>query len=102
MKQPYAKPTLLRRGLLSPITATPPTSGVIISDIRLKEDIQRVGTTALGLPLYRFRYRGQEGAFEGVMAQDVLLVAPEAVSVGPDGYLRVDYVRLGAPFRRVN
>jgi hypothetical protein len=31
----------------------------------------------------------------GVMAQEVLAVAPEAVSRGRDGYLRVDYGRLG-------
>jgi hypothetical protein len=29
------------------------------------------------------------------MAQDVALVVPDAVVHGPDGYLRVDYSRLG-------
>lgn len=38
--------------------------------------------------------------YEGVMAQDVLKVRPDCVWRGPDGYLRVDYRRLGVPLRR--
>jgi hypothetical protein len=38
--------------------------------------------------------------YEGVMAQDVLKVMPEAVSIGPDGYYRVNYKMLGVPLRR--
>lgn len=71
------------------------------SDIRLKEDITPVGKSAVGIPLYTFRYRGQEGRFEGVMAQDVLQVFPEAVVTGPQGYLFVDYARLGLKLRRL-
>ena len=72
------------------------------SDIRLKTDIRRVGTAAHGLPLYAFRYIGETGLYEGVMAQDVLGVMPEAVSVAEDGYYRVDYELLGIPFRRLH
>jgi hypothetical protein len=54
-----------------------------------------------GLPFYRFRYRHRPGVYEGVMAQDALRVMPEAVLRGEDGFLRVDYTRLGVPFRRV-
>lgn len=71
------------------------------SDLRLKEDVRQVGTTADGLPLYTFRYRGQEGVYEGVMAQDVLAVRPDAVLTGADGYYLVDYDRLGVTFRRI-
>jgi endosialidase-like protein len=73
-----------------------------VSDIRLKTDVRRVGTAAHGLPLYTFRYIGEPGLHEGVMAQDVLGVMPEAVSVAADGYYRVDYELLGIPFRRIN
>ncbi len=72
------------------------------SDIRLKTDIRRIGTTAHGLPLYGFRYIGEDGLYEGVMAQDVLGVLPAAVSVAEDGYYRVDYDLLGIPFRRLH
>jgi hypothetical protein len=35
------------------------------------------------------------------MAQDVLGVMPEAVSIGADGFYRVDYARLGISLRRL-
>jgi hypothetical protein len=73
------------------------------SDVRLKTDISRIGTAAAhGLPLYTFRYIGEPELYEGVMAQDVLGVMPEAVSVADDGFYRVDYEMLGIPFRRLN
>jgi hypothetical protein len=77
-------------------------SGDKVSDIRLKADIRRVGTTALNLPLYTFRYIGKDGQYEGVMAQDVLKVMPKAVSVGEDGYYRVNYGMLGIEMRRLD
>ncbi len=61
------------------------------SDERLKEDIVRLGTAFNGLPIYSFSYIGQEGTYLGVMAQDVLMHTPEAVAVGDDGYMRVNY-----------
>jgi len=73
-----------------------------VSDLRLKTDIRQIGTAAHGLPLYAFRYIGETGLYEGVMAQDVLGVMPEAVSVAEDGYYRVDYELLGIPFRRLH
>jgi hypothetical protein len=76
--------------------------GEVPSDIRLKEDVRRVGATVLGLPLYRFRYRGHPETYEGVMAQDVMKVMPSAVIVKEHGFYAVDYSALGAPFRRVN
>ena len=72
------------------------------SDIRLKTDIRQVGTTAHNLPLYTFRYIGKDGQYEGVMAQDVLKVVPIAVSVGEDGYYRVNYDMLGIEMRRLD
>ncbi len=75
---------------------------VVESDIRLKTDIRHVGTTAHNLPLYTFRYIGKDGQYEGVMAQDVLKVMPVAVSVGEDGYYRVNYDMLGIEMRRLD
>jgi len=72
------------------------------SDIRLKTDIRQVGTTAHNLPLYTFRYIGKDGQYEGVMAQDVLKLVPIAVSVGEDGYYRVNYNMLGIEMRRLD
>jgi hypothetical protein len=72
------------------------------SDVRLKSDIEVVGKTVHSLPLYRFRYKNRpEQRFEGVMAQDVLKVMPDAVVAGEDGFFRVNYEMLGIRMRRV-
>ncbi len=71
------------------------------SDFRLKHNLIRVGTTVYGLPLYDFEYNFRPGTFEGVMAQDVLKVKPEAVSIGQDGFYRVNYDMLGIKMKRI-
>jgi Chaperone of endosialidase len=65
------------------------------SDIRLKRDITQVGELDGGIKLYRYRYLWSDTIYVGVMAQEVVEVMPEAVLRGADGYLRVDYARLG-------
>jgi hypothetical protein len=52
-----------------------------------------------GLGFYRFSYNGSDKAYVGVMAQEVQVVAPDAVIRGQDGYLRVYYDRLGLQFQ---
>lgn len=69
------------------------------SDMRLKEAIVPLARLDNGIGLYRFSYKGHDGtAYVGVLAQEVQSIVPEAVSRGRDGYLRVDYERLGIPF----
>jgi Protein of unknown function (DUF3300)/Chaperone of endosialidase len=69
------------------------------SDIRLKQDIVPLVQLNNGLELYRFRYKGSDRtAYVGVMAQDVQKIEPNAVWRGADGYLRVDYDRIGLKF----
>ena len=65
----------------------------------VKHDIMLLGRLDNGLGFYRFAYDGSRRAYVGVMAQDVALVRPEAVARGRDGYLRVDYDRLGVRFQ---
>jgi hypothetical protein len=67
------------------------------SDIRLKENIQRVGQSVNGIPLYVWdwnedgrRVTGETSGF-GVIAQEVRETHPEAVVEGEDGWLRVNY-----------
>ncbi len=66
-----------------------------MSDIRLKRDIEALGTLSNGLTLYRFKYLWSDTDMVGVMAQEVLNVAPEAVITGEDGFYRVNYEKLG-------
>jgi hypothetical protein len=65
-----------------------------ISDVRLKRDITQIGEHD-GINLYRYRYLWSDTMYVGVMAQEVAAVKPDAVVRGADGYLRVDYGRLG-------
>ena len=83
-------------------TPPPPSNpNATFSDMRLKKHIIRVGTTRYQLPLYDFNYIDQPGRFEGVMAQDVLKVMPEAVTIGADGFYRVNYTMLGIEMKRL-
>jgi hypothetical protein len=69
------------------------------SDIRLKHDIAPLVRLGNGLELYRFRYKGSDRTlYVGVMAQEVQRIDPGAVSHDRDGYLRVDYDRIGVRF----
>lgn len=68
------------------------------SDIQLKHDIALIGRLDNGLGFYRFSYNGSDKAYVGVMAQEVQTVAPDAVTRGRDGYLRVYYDKLGLKF----
>jgi hypothetical protein len=66
-------------------------AGMFGSDARIKDDIRRVGTAANGLPLYLFRYKGDDQTRLGLMAQDVVRVNPDAVGTMPNGFMAVDY-----------
>lgn len=68
------------------------------SDIRLKRDITKLTQLDNGLSLYRFRYLWSDTYYVGVMAQEVEQIMPDAVVRAPDGYLRVNYARLGLRF----
>jgi hypothetical protein len=69
------------------------------SDMRLKHDIALLGRLDNGLGFYRFAYNGSGRVYVGVMAQEVQTIAPAAVVRGRDGYLRVDYDKLGLKFQ---
>lgn len=64
------------------------------SDRRLKENIERIGQTDTGTPVYKFNYIGQKQTHIGYMAQDLLETQPDAVRKGSDGYYRVDYSKV--------
>lgn len=69
--------------------------GCVVSDVRLKRDIVLVGRLKDGLGIYRYRYLWSDTVYVGVMAQEVALDHPDAVVKGADGYLRVNYSKLG-------
>ena len=64
-----------------------------------KEDIVPLVRLNNGLELYRFRYKGSDRtAYVGVMAQEVQQIEPSAVWRDHDGYLMVNYDRIGVKF----
>jgi hypothetical protein len=73
-----------------------------ISDQRLKENINRIGTLPNGLPFYSFEYidavkdhpLGGHGVHTGVMADEVEAMYPYAVETMDNGYKAVDYAKL--------
>jgi hypothetical protein len=72
-----------------------PPHHTMVSDMRAKEDIRLVGRTFDGLNVYTFRYKGDDVTQMGVMAQEVQKIHPDAVVPLADGYLSVDYSRIG-------
>jgi hypothetical protein len=63
------------------------------SDRRLKSNIIRIGTHPLGIGWYRYTINNHSE--EGVMADEVLAVRPEAVTTDSAGYYMVDYSLIG-------
>ena len=74
----------------STTTQTSPTS--FFSDRRLKHDIHRIGETDEGLPIYKFKYKGDDKTNIGFMADEVEKIHPEAVGES-HGFKTVDYDR---------
>ena len=61
------------------------------SDVRLKENIHRVGSTDDGQNLYFYNYKGDPTPHVGLMAQEVEQRDPSAVHEHPSGFKVVDY-----------
>ena len=73
-----------------------------VSDERLKTDIDRIGTSPSGLPVYTFRYVGLDTVYQGVMAQDLMRMQPDAVMTLDNGYMAVDYGAIDVDFKPVD
>jgi hypothetical protein len=62
------------------------------SDMRLKDNIKHLGYTEGGYPWYEYDINGVRE--QGVMAQDLLVLLPEAVIQDEDGFYSVDYSKV--------
>ena len=62
------------------------------SDVRLKSNIVKIGNHPIGIGIYEYDIFGQRE--QGVIAQELMQVMPDAVHQHPSGYLMVDYGRL--------
>jgi hypothetical protein len=68
--------------------------GAMLSDRRAKTDIEQVGVLPSGIPVYVFKYKGDDNIHLGVMADEVEPVVPLAVYYGADGFKRVNYSKV--------
>lgn len=109
-KKSYQRPVLRVFGSVNFLTRGGATTvngdggpGMMVasSDRILKENIVRIDHHPIGFGLYLFDYRreyreryGNVRQF-GVMADEVEIVMPAAVSMGPHGHRQVDYAMLG-------
>jgi len=66
-------------------------SWLMASDERLKTDVEHIGKTHAGLPIYSYKYKWGGPRQMGVMAQELEKVDPSAVYTHSSGFKLVDY-----------
>jgi len=74
----------------------------LFSDSRLKEKIQRIGASPSGIPIYEFNYIGGTNRYSGAMAQDLLAMNSEAVTLDASGYYKVNYNDIDVDMHLIN
>ena len=84
---------------LASIAQTAASLAAIFSDRNLKHNIE-YKTTKKGYNIYEFSYNGSDKRYEGVMAQEVQEIMPEAVIQTLEG-LAVNYDMIGIEFKEV-
>ena len=72
------------------------------SDSRVKENIKRTDTSPSGIPIYEFNYIGDNNRYSGAMAQDLLEINPDAVSIDISGYYKVNYNNIDVDMHLLN
>jgi len=73
-----------------------------MSDIRLKEKIEKAGKSPSGIPIYMFNYIGENKRYEGAMAQDLISMGIDAVETHESGYYMVDYSKIDVDMKLIN
>ena len=76
--------------------------GGMFSDVRLKEKIEKTGKSPSGIPTYEFNYIGDNNRYSGVMAQDLIEMNIDAVSMDDSGFYKVDYNNIDVDMHLIN
>ncbi len=75
----------------------------MLSDIRLKENINKTGISKSGIPIYTFSYKGKKEVWSGTMAQDLIAIGrSDAVTITDSGYYAVYYDMLDVDMKLKN
>jgi hypothetical protein len=73
------------------------------SDINYKENLTLIGVSELGLNVYQYNYKNEEGLYQGVIAQELIGTTFEnALSLNIDGLYEVDYNKIDVEFKKIN
>jgi hypothetical protein len=75
--------------------------GSLASDRRMKKDIKYLHTSNEGHKVYSFKYKDGDTKYSGVMAQDVLKINPNAVTL-KNGMLAVYYDMIDVDMRQLD
>lgn len=81
------------QGQMAGLAGTALMAMMMMSDERLKEDVEPVGVLQDGqepLPIYEWSYKGDPERHIGPMAQDLAETNPELVARHPSGFLMID------------
>ena len=76
-------------------------NGPMASDMKLKENIIKVGNSPSGINVYEWNYIGKSQRYRGVLAQELLESHPEAVTMCPNGFLGVYYGKIDVKMEAV-
>ncbi len=74
-----------------------PNPNLFGSDRRLKENIKKIGVSPSGLNIYSFKYKDQEGTYQGVMSDEV----PKEAVVRSGVYDMVNYDIIDVEFKEL-
>jgi len=73
------------------------------SDISFKENLNLIGKSPNGINIYQFNYIGEEGLYEGIIAQELIGTEYEsALSLNEDAKYLVDYNKIDVEFKKIN
>ena len=91
--QPSQFGSFLQRDFTSGLS---PTSN-IFSDRRLKENINLIGQSPSGLNIYSFKYKNEEGMYQGVMSDEI----DQAAVIRVGEYDMVNYAMIDVEFKEI-
>jgi hypothetical protein len=73
------------------------------SDISYKENINLIGQSPSGINIYEFNYIGEEGLYQGVIAQELVGTKYEnALTINNDGKYLVNYDQIDVQFKKID
>lgn len=73
------------------------------SDISYKENVNLIGKSPSGINIYEFNYIGEEGLYQGVIAQELLGTKYEsALTLNNEGKYLVNYDQIDVQFKKID